>query len=843
MCMWYCRMQTKFYGFDREEYLMKNKTILKQLAVGICSLTAGIIISSGGVSAADVSVNAVNFPDNEFRGYIVSNVDTDGNGSLSATEIALVKSMNIKSRGVADLTGINYFTALQTLNCSGNKLTSVSLDANTDLTYLNISNNDLASLTVAKNTRLETLMCDGNKLTSLDLTADTLLNSVDVSGNDLSSLDVSKCSKLTVLNVSDNLCTALDLSGNSLLNFLYCSENQLTTINLKANPLVSNLNVASNKLAILDVSVNSALIYLDCSDNSIMSIVPSGSIKTLLCNNNDLYSIKLDGMANLTKLNVADNKLYSLGVTANTKLEYIDASNNCLAAVDLSSDTLLKDDSIKLSGNSREIYVSTSTYFADLTGTGIDVSRMKGVSNAKVDTQAASASALTIGSSASMPSKVTYTYDMGNNHTEDFILVPTTTMKLLPDSKTISIYLSDTTSTVEYPISLIAIGGEPVINWASSNSTVAMVTNEGKLVAVAAGSTTVTAIAEGFKPAVFTVNVYKQTNKVEVADIADQYYSGTAIKPVPVVKAGGTTLVNDIDYKVTYENNVEVGTAIIKINGCGKYSFTVSKKFKICYNISNLTADVIADQMFTGVAITPNVVLKNGSYVLANGTDYKITYTNNVAIGTGIVTITGIGKYAGVKIQSFNIAIPQVLNLTKTGSSYTQIVLKWNAINGVTGYRIYRYNSTTKKYAYLKQVNGSAVNTYTDAGLTVGTEYRYKVRAFVTFNNVKNYGKYSEKFKTATKLKKVTLTVKAGTKKASLSWKKITGSSGYRIYMRTASGKFSKIKEITKAGTLKYTKSGLTKRKTYYFKIRAFKTVNGKKVFGTYSTIKTVIAK
>lgn len=828
---------------------MTKRSMLKKIAVSVFTLAAGVIISSGGASAADnIAVNETNFPDSSFRSYVTSNIDKDANGILSASEISAVTSINVKSRGITNLTGIGYFTSLHTLNCSSNSLSSASLDANTELNYLNISNNALTQLSVAKNSKLTTLMCSNNKISTLDLTANTELNSVDIACNQLSSIDVSKCSKLIVLNVSENLFLSLDLSGNPLLNSVDCSDNQLTTLNLSANLSVSSLNVSSNQLALLDVKSNKSLTYLDCSGNKIMSLIPSKSLETLFCNSNDIYSIDLKELENLRLLNIADNKLYAIDVTNLSKLEYIDASNNCLASADLSANTLLKKDSVKFGGNKREIFVSNSTFFADLTGTSLDVSKMTSVINAKVDTQAASNQALSIGTQNSMPASVTYTYNLGNDNKESFTLVPTTTMKLVPDTKNISIYLSDKDSTVEYPLYVVAIGGDSVINWSSSNSTVAMVTNDGKLAAVGEGTATVTATADGFKPAVFTVNVLKQVNKVSVEDIKDQYYTGTYVTPLPIVKAGNVTLVKDTDYKVSYENNISVGTAVITIKGCGRYSFSVTKNFKICYNIASLTADAIADQMFTGLAITPNVVIKNGSYILANGTDFSLSYANNTAVGTGIVTITGIGKYTGVKYQSFNIAIPQILNLIKSGNSQKQIVLKWTAIPGVTGYRVYRYNPTTKKYAYLKQIAGSANSTYTDTGLTVGTEYRYRVRAYVAVKDaagksVNTYGKYSAKLKTFTKLKKVTLTVKAGSRKATLSWKKITGATGYRIYMKTGTGSFKKIKEYKKASTIKYTKSGLTKGKTYYFKIRAFKTISSKNTYGTYSTTKTVVAK
>ena len=54
---------------------------------------------------------------------------------------------------------------------------------------------------------------------------------------------------------------------------------------------------------------------------------------------------------------------------------------------------------------------------------------------------------------------------------------------------------------------------------------------------------------------------------------------------------------------------------------------------------------------------------------------------------------------------------------------------------------------------------------------------------------------------------------------------------------------FKNVKTITKAATIKFTKTGLTKGKTYYFKVRAYKTVDGKKVYGDYSKVVSVKVK
>ena len=83
--------------------------------------------------------------------------------------------------------------------------------------------------------------------------------------------------------------------------------------------------------------------------------------------------------------------------------------------------------------------------------------------------------------------------------------------------------------------------------------------------------------------------------------------------------------------------------------------------------------------------------------------------------------------------------------------------------------------------------------------------------------------------------------VPAGTKKASLSWNKQTGASGYVVYMATSkNGTYKKIATVKGSAKVSYTKTGLTKGKTYYFKIAAYTSVDGKTISGGYSAVKSV---
>ena len=122
---------------------------------------------------------------------IVEYYDTNKDSSLSDTEIAAVEEIACYDKGISNLKGIEYFTALRSLNCGRNQLTSLDVSKNTALTKLYCSNNQLTSLDVSKNTALTGLGCAGNQLTALDVSKNISLTDLDCDENQLTSLDVS----------------------------------------------------------------------------------------------------------------------------------------------------------------------------------------------------------------------------------------------------------------------------------------------------------------------------------------------------------------------------------------------------------------------------------------------------------------------------------------------------------------------------------------------------------------------------------------------------------------------------------------------------------------------------
>ena len=274
-------------------------------------------------NVSDVEINTTNFPDEVFRTYVLSNFDIDGDGALSSNEIERVISIYVSDQGISSLEGIQNFTALQSLECHGNNLTSLDVSKFTELTGLVCYANSLKSLDVSKCTELVVLDCGKNALTGLDVSKCTNLVYLYCSYCKLTSLDVSKCTKLQELECTDNKLTALDVSKCTKLVNLICSSNKLTSLNVGKCAKLEWLECNFNKLTSLNVS--------KCT-----------SLTTLACRENKLTGLDVSKCTKLVNLNPTSNKLTSLVLGKCTKLEWLTCEENNLTSLDLSYCKALK---------------------------------------------------------------------------------------------------------------------------------------------------------------------------------------------------------------------------------------------------------------------------------------------------------------------------------------------------------------------------------------------------------------------------------------------------------------------------------------------------------------------
>ena len=137
------------------------------------ALIVGMLLPSFPVidtyAAEGIEINENSFPDENFREYVKTTLDTDGDGTLTQAECNGVKVVNVPNRSIQSLSGLEYFPNLQILYCGNNPLTELDVSRNPALMTLACDNVQLTELDVRQNPALTSLACGNNPLTELDV--------------------------------------------------------------------------------------------------------------------------------------------------------------------------------------------------------------------------------------------------------------------------------------------------------------------------------------------------------------------------------------------------------------------------------------------------------------------------------------------------------------------------------------------------------------------------------------------------------------------------------------------------------------------------------------------------
>ena len=197
------------------------------------------------------------------------------------------------------------------------------------------------------------------------------------------------------------------------------------------------------------------------------------------------------------------------------------------------------------------------------------------------------------------------------------------------------------------------------------------------------------------------------------------------------------------------------------------------------------------------------------------------------------------GSYSS--IYSTTTSPTKVKGLTTSTRADNSLKISWTKVSRASGYRIYVYNPSTKKYDYYAQ---PTTNSVTVKGLTSAKEYKFKVRAYVNYDGEKYFGSYSDIYSTVTAPKKVSGLKASPTSSSNLTlkWTKVSGATGYRVYVYNSNTKKYDYygQPTTNSITISKdpaTNKALTYAKEYKFKVRAYKTYNNTKYFGSYSSV------
>ena len=336
----------------------------------------------------------------------------------------------------------------------------------------------------------------------------------------------------------------------------------------------------------------------------------------------------------------------------------------------------------------------------------------------------------------------------------------------------------------------------------------------------------------------------------EIVLSKEQYiYSGRRNTPKATVVFAGKTLIENVDYTISYEDCIDAGTARVVVSGEGDYGGTAEKTFEIARKDITGANVTIPQEYYEYVSkeIRPEatVTLSDGT-VLKNATEYIVDYTDNIEVGTATITVKGNGNYIGYATKTFTITeakkddgsetkpgdgsetkpgdgsetkpgdgsetkpgdgsetkpgdsgktepgdVPAIITVNKTTISKvenkaTGVKLTWKKVSDATGYVVYRKNLGSKSWKKIKIVKGASKNTYTDSTVKSkhGTVYSYRIESYKSVNG--------QTAKAVSKEKKI-LRLTAPTKlkianqkgrKLSVTWKKQKKISGYQIQYST----------------------------------------------------------
>ena len=302
-------------------------------------------------------------------------------------------------------------------------------------------------------------------------------------------------------------------------------------------------------------------------------------------------------------------------------------------------------------------------------------------------------------------------------------------------------------------------------------------------------------------------------------------YTGEAITPtIPSPVVAGKTLQPGIDYYVNYKDNVNAGIATAEIIGINNYkNFSDEYKFVIMpRSINEAAFGAVSDKSYTGKAILPTLNITDLGKKLTLNKDYTVTGKDNKNVGTASITVTGSGNYSGshtikFKIKKLSIKsakISGIKNKVYTGNA-RKLSIKVKTSAGVTLTKDKDYTVT-----YKNNVNfGTATVTIKGKGSKCSGTYT------ATYNIIPN----TTEFLKAQKRTKTTIT---------LNWGHVDYATKYQIYRATSiDGKYKRVYTAPDRWTYTFKNKDLKEGTHYYYKMRAYKTVNGKKYYGEWSKV------
>lgn len=354
---------------------------------------------------------------------------------------------------------------------------------------------------------------------------------------------------------------------------------------------------------------------------------------------------------------------------------------------------------------------------------------------------------------------------------------------------------------------------------------------------------------------------WKQVKGAEGYEIARSTKADGTYKVIGTVSGGGTLSYQDKKVKAekTYYYKVQAINSANGQKGEGGFSAVVSGK-----TIASAEIASVKSKNETTIEIKWNKVASASGYKVKRSTSKSGTYKVIKTIDSKDTTSYQDKKVTKGKTYYYKIET-LVNNNGKTGSSGESKAVKgktvakpvisyvvssgsktleigWNSVSGAWGYRVKRSTSKSGTYETIATLEGADKTTYKDKKATTGKTYYYKVEAINKVNGDKGYSGNSKAVSGKTLATVSLSSVEAeDSKTINLTWKKVSGASGYEIYRSTSkNGKYKQVAKVSGGRKTSYKDKTVSAGKTYYYKVRAYKNSDGKIGRGTFSGAKKV---
>lgn len=644
----------------------------------------------------DIAIDATNFPDDNFRNWILGQ-DYGADGMLTPTEIAGITIIKIIDKNIADLTGIVHFTALKSLDCAGNQLTSLSTLPDS-ITGLFCSENRLTSLGTLP-AGLTDLYCYNNQLTSLG-TLPTSLKRLYCQSNQITSLGELPTG-LTVLYCGSNQLTSLGALPTGL-RFLHCDNNQLTDLG----------------------TLPTSLVLLYCQSNLLTSLgtLPAG-LGMLYCKNNYLTGLDVTEVS-LTQLDCSYNSMADeaavVGFTGSWDGEkFIFAPQNPAGYVGVAAITNLPTQMtvntpltltatvVPADATNQTILWEVSPVDSGSTGAAITDGVLTATTRGELWVQATIKNGKDVDNDFIMSFAIKICEELsGRVYLDNYIPVYGDTLTAITENTQAGAVLSykwlnrDNTVLQSGPSNTLKVTGAAIAEDVEKSQITVEVTAEGytdKLI-----ESTLKVFSKPVIPIVAgdITKVYDGTNKIAV--------------PLSIAEADKVNSSDDITVTsvVATFNNANVGSGksitvgYMHKTGAARNWYEVHAPTDVTGEITarplanSMISGINASYPYTGSTIvpTPNVtdIIDNDDSNIITPSDYTVSYEANINAGTAKVILTGKGNYFGTAEKTFaitkatgSVSITGDPDKTYDGTAASEPVVDTNGSDGTVTFEWY----------------------------------------------------------------------------------------------------------------------------------------------------------